>query len=235
MSPDRRIERGVGALFVLATLSSSIGFLLLDPVLDEADLLAGVAADETQVMFGALLLLVNCVAIVVISVLLYPVLAGRHEHLARLYPASRIVESVVLAMGVVGVLSLVSLSEDHLPTGPDTASADASADALLAIYEWGALLGILLFFGLAGLILNAVLYGSGLVPKWLAGWGLVGAALLLVEGVFESLGADGLEAMSLPIAVQEMVFAGWLMVRGFAATPVPDVDATPVRARQGVR
>ncbi|MFW2381392.1 MAG: DUF4386 domain-containing protein [Acidimicrobiales bacterium] len=226
MNLRRRIERGVGALFVLATLSSSVGFILLDPVLDDSDLLAGVAAEETQVMLGAFLLLVNSIAVVIIAVLLYPILKDHNAQLARLYPPSRIVESVVLVIGVVGVLSLVTLSEGYVPTDPDAAAFGASAESLLAVYDWGALLGILLFFGLAGLILNAVLFQSGLIPRWLAAWGLIGAALLLVEGAFESFGTDGLEALSIPIAVQEMVFAGWLIVRGFASTVTSDTAAS---------
>lgn len=228
MNRQRSIERITGALFVLATLSSSLGFILLDPVLDDSDLLAGIAAQDTLVMLGAFLLLTNAVAVVVISVLLLPILMKHNAHLARLYPASRIVESVVLVIGIVGLLSLVTLSEDYLPSGPDAAALRTSADSLLAIYDWGALLGILLFFGLAALILNAVLYESRLTPRWLAIWGLVGAALLLAEGAFESFGVDGLEVLSLPIAVQEMVFAGWLILRGFASTAAPD-GAAPGR------
>lgn len=221
----RSIERAVGALFVLATLSSSAGFILLDPVLDDSDLLAGVGADETRVMLGALLLLVNSIAVVVIAILLYPILRGHNAPLARLYPASRIVESVVLVIGVVGVLSLVTVSEHYVPTGPDAIALGASADSLLAVYDWSALLGILLFFGLAGLILNAVLYQSQLIPRWLSVWGLIGAALLLIEGAFEIFGTDGLEVLSIPIAVQEMVFAGWLIVRGFAPPVTLDTAA----------
>jgi hypothetical protein len=232
MKRQRSTERIIGALFVLATLSSSIGFILLDPVLDDSDLLAGVAADDTLVMLGAFLLLTNAVAVVVISVLLFPILMKHNAHLARLYPASRIVESVVLVIGVVGLLSLVTLSDDYLPSGSDAAAFRTSADSLLAIYDWGVLLGVLLFFGLAALILNAALYQSRLIPRWLAIWGLIGAALLLAEGAFESFGAEGLEVLSLPIAVQEMVFAGWLIIRGFASTVAPDDPATGRLASQ---
>jgi hypothetical protein len=226
MNRQRSIERIVGALFVLATLASSVGFILLDPVLDDSDLLASVGAHDTLVMLGAFLLLTDAVAVVVISVLLLPILMKHNAHLARLYPASRIVESVVLVIGVVGLLSLVTLSDDYLPSDADAAAFRTSADSLLAIYDWGALLGILLFFGLAALILNAVLYQSRLIPRWLAIWGLIGAALLLVEGAFESFGADSLGVLSIPIAVQEMVFAGWLILRGFASTAAPDDAAT---------
>ena len=211
----RRTERIVGALFVLATLSSSLGFILLEPVLDDTDVLAGVGASETRVILAAFLLLIDAIAVVVIPVLLYPTFKAHNPTLARLYPASRIVESVVLVIGVVGLLSVVSLSRDYVVGSPAAAGYLASSDALVAVYDWGALLGIMLFFALAGLLLNYLLYRTRLVPRWLAVWGLVGIALLLIEGSLEAFEVDDLDLMSLPFAVQEMVFAAWLIVKGF--------------------
>jgi len=121
----------------------------------------------------------------------------------------------VLVIGVVGLLSVVTLSRDYVEGSPDAASYLASSDALVAVYDWGALLGIMLFFALAGLLLNYLLYRTRLVPRWLAAWGLVGIALLLIEGSLETFNVDDLDLMSLPFAVQEMVFAVWLIVKGF--------------------
>lgn len=211
----RRTERIVGGLFILATVSSSLGFILLDAVLDDTDVLASVAASETRVILGAFLLLIDAIAVVVIPVLLYPTFKAHNPPLARLYPASRIVESVVLVIGVVGLLSVVTLSRDYIESSPDAAGYLASSDALVAVYDWGALLGIMLFFALAGLLLNYLLYRTRLVPRWLAVWGLLGIALLLIEGSLEVFEVDDLDLMSLPFAVQEMVFAVWLIVKGF--------------------
>ena len=74
----------------------------------------------------------------------------------------------------------------------------------------------MLFFALAGLLLNYLLYRARLVPRWLAAWGLIGIGLLLIEGALEAFDVENLEIMSLPFAVQEMVFAGWLIIRGFS-------------------
>ena len=215
MTETRRIERIVGSLFILATVSSSVGFVLLDPVLDGPDVLRSVAASNTKVILAAFLLLIDAVAVVVIPALLFPTFRKHNDHLARLYPASRIVESVVLVVGVVSLLSLVTLSKDYVEFSPDAATYRISGDALLAVYDWGVLLGILLFFSLAGLLLNYLLYRTRLVPRWLAAWGLIGVALLLIQGGFEAFDTENLSIMSLPFAVQEMVFAVWLIVKGF--------------------
>lgn len=218
MSNQRRIERIVGALFVLATVSSSLGFILLDPILDDNDLLGSVASNETQVIVAAFLLLIDAVAVVIIPVLLFPTFQKYDPNLARLYPSSRIVESVVLVIGIVGLLSLVTLSRDYVPTDAGAAGYETTAAGLLAIYDWGALLGIMFFFSLAGLLLNYLLYRTRLVPRWIAVWGLISVALLPIEGTFEAFDVDTLEIMSVPFAVQEMVFAAWLIVKGFTQT-----------------
>ena len=214
MVNTRRAERIAGALFILATVSSAIGFVLLDPVLDDPDVLASVAANETKVMLGALFLLIDAIAVVAIPVLLYPTFKKHNATLARLYPGSRIVESVVLVIGVVGLLAAVTLSQDYVEGSADAASYRVSGDALIAVYDWGVLLGIMLFFALAGLLLNYLLYRARLVPRWLAVWGLIGIALLLIEGALEAFDVDNLGIMSLPFAIQEMVFAVWLIVKG---------------------
>lgn len=220
----RRTEQIAGALFILATVTSALGFVLLEPVLDDADVLASVAANEARVVLGALLLLIDAIAVVVIPVLLYPIFKRHNAPLARLYPGSRIVESVVLVIGVVGLLAVVSLSRDYVEGSADAAIYQVSTDALLAVYEWGVLLGVMLFFALAGLLLNYLLYRARLVPRWLAVWGLIGIALLLVEGTLEAVDVDNLGIMSLPFAIQEMVFAVWLIVKGLNE-PVGAVDA----------
>ncbi len=223
----RRTERIAGTLFIVATVSSALGFILLDPVLDDPDVLASIAANETTVILGAFLLLIDAIAVVAIPALLYPTFKKHSAPLARLYPGSRIVESVVLVIGVVGLLATVTLSRAYVEGSADAASYRVSGDALVAVYEWGVLLGIMLFFALAGLLLNYLLYSARLVPRWLAIWGLIGIALLLIEGALEAFDADNLAIMSLPFAIQEMVFAVWLIVKGLNnSEPAGSLDAT---------
>ena len=210
--------RIVGALFIVATISSSLGFALVDSILDDQDVLAGVSSHETQILAAGFLLLVNAVAVVIIPFLLYPIFRRHNESLARLYPAARIVESVVLVIGIVGLLSLLTLSEGYEPALANAPSLQASSDALVAVYDWGVLLGVMFFFGLSALVLNSLLYQSQLVPRWLSVWGLLAAAVLMTEGFLEAFDIEGLSIMSAPIAVQEMVFAVWLIAKGFSPT-----------------
>jgi hypothetical protein len=72
---------------------------------------------------------------------------------------------------------------------------------------------------LGALTLNVVLYRSGLVPRWLSISGLVAAIGTLTYGLLGIFGVDtGLGSpymlLAMPIAFQEMVFAGYLIARG---------------------
>ena len=73
----------------------------------------------------------------------------------------------------------------------------------------------MIVFSLTALILNYLLYQSELIPRWLSGWGLIGATLLLAAGLLEIFGINLTDFINLPIALQEMVFAIWLIVKGF--------------------
>ena len=71
-----------------------------------------------------------------------------------------------------------------------------------------------------------VLYRSRLIPRWLSAWGLLGAALLVVSTVMSGLAQDfGFTTvntvLNIPIGLQEMVLAVWLIVRGFSQPPTP--------------
>ena len=85
-----------------------------------------------------------------------------------------------------------------------------------------------------------LLYRSRIVPRWIAVWGLVAivfyvaADLLAMYGV---IGADSTEqvAMFMPMAVQEMVLAVWMIARGFrpAAVSTMSERADDVDERTG--
>ena len=64
----------------------------------------------------------------------------------------------------------------------------------------------------------ALFYRSQLVPRWLSGWGIDGVLLMLcacLMALFSDNPITGYTLLVLPIAVQELVLAVWLLVKGF--------------------
>lgn len=229
MFTDKTTARIVGALFIVATVTAIVGGALVVPM-DGQDGLAEVADLRGQVVTGVLLEVVLALSVVGIGVMIFPVLRRRNEGLALGYAAARLLEAVLLLAASMSALVFVSLSRDHGTSGVD--SLPALADVVRSSREWTYLFGSMVLLGVGGLILYSLLLRSGLVPVWLSTWGLVGAGMILVRGVAEAYGVDlpvALQALlALPIALNEMVLAVWLIVRGF-----DDVDhaAEPTRQR----
>ena len=69
-------------------------------------------------------------------------------------------------------------------------------------------------FSIGALMFYYLLYKSKLVPQWLSGWGLIGAVLTLTLGVIAMFGMD-FQILWVPIGVQEMVLAIYLITKGF--------------------
>jgi hypothetical protein len=222
MDSDRKTGIVVGALFIVATAASILGSVALGSVLDGSDYLGNVAASESQVILAVLLFLVAASSAFATAFLLFPILRRHSEGLAAGYVGVRGFENVFYVVGTVGLLIMLTVSQNGVAGSPDLPLLGA---ALLALHDWSVLIGTLIFFGLGSLTLNYVLYQSSLVPRWLSLWGIVGAVLVFSYGLLGIFGVDtGLGSpymlLAMPIALQELVFAIWLIARGFSRPAV---------------
>jgi hypothetical protein len=219
MDTEKRTAQVVGALFIVATVASIAGSVVLGSVLEEADYLVGLADHAGQVILAVGLFLAAATSAFATSFLLFPILRRQSEGLAAGYVGLRAFENVFYVAGSIGLLVMLTVSQDDAvesAAAPDLALLGA---ALVAIQTWSVVLGTLIFFGLGCLVLNSVLFESHLVPRWLSIWGLLGAAGVLTYGVFGLLGfgtglGSPLMLLAMPLAAQEMVFAAWLLVKG---------------------
>ena len=216
MDSHRKTAIIVGILFITATVAYSLGVIFLDPILGGSDYLTKVSENENQVIIGAILVLIDAVAVAGIGIVIYPILKKHNETLALGYVGARIVESVLFIVNVIFILTPLTLSQEFVKAGaPDASYYLTLGTLLLAAGDWAFLLGFGLAFTLSALILNFVLYQSKLIPRWLSGWGFVGAVLIFAYYLLQFFSINQVEILFLPIAVQEMVFAVWLIVKGF--------------------
>jgi len=191
MNTNKKTAIIAGVLFITATATYMLGSGFLEPILNAPDYLINVSANQNQVLIGMLLELVNCVAVVGIPVMLFPIFKKHNEALALGYVGFRIIESVIVIVGSISLLSLLSLSQEFVKAGaPDASHFLTLGTLLLAARDWTILLGVNIVFPLDALILNYILYRSKLIPRWLSGWGLIGATLLLARGARCALVSD---------------------------------------------
>jgi hypothetical protein len=219
MSTHRKTAVIVGVLFIAATVTAVISLLVLGPILEGPDYLTGIAANKTLVTTAVIFELILAVSVIGIGVLMFPVLKNGNEGLALGYAAVRLIECIFIMLSSICLLSLLTLGE-QITAGSPAASNYQSAGALsLGVRDWSIVLGTFIFLGLGGLALNYLLYNSRLVPRWLSAWGLFGAGLILITGILCLFGLDPESStttiLALPIAVQEMVFAVWIISKGF--------------------
>lgn len=221
MFADKTIARIVGVLFIVASVAAIVGGSLLLP-LDEPDYLVETAASQGQIVSGVLIELILVLSVVAIAVMFYPVLKRQNEGLALGYVGARTLEGVLLLAASVTSLFVLSLSQDYGAAA--TTGVEPLGDTLLAMRDWTYLLGSLVVFGVTALLLNSLLYRSRFVPVWLSIWGLLGGALILAEGLIQVYGTElsGVTqgVFAAPIAIQEMVLAVWLIIKGFDTSHV---------------
>ncbi len=236
MNTYRKNAVTAGVFYIAATVASSITVIIMTSMLDDPDYLVRVAGNEFQVMMAALLMLIDVVAVVGISIVLYPILKKHIEALALGYAAARAIEGVLFTVYVIGILSLLTLSQEFVKAGaPDASYFQTGGAVLRAASDWAFALGLRLAFGVSALLLNYSLYRTRLVPRWLSAWGFVGAILVFAILLFEFFGITVLEISDILIAGQEMVFAVWLIVKGFnlsvIASESGSIDVTGTTSR----
>jgi hypothetical protein len=232
MNTHRKTAIIVGILFIIGTVAATLSIVFTEPILSDPDYLMKVSAHENHIIIGASFVLVMGVALAMVPVMMFPVLKKHHEPLALGYVVFRGgLETVTYLVNVLSLLLLIPLSQEYVQAGvPETSSFQALGRLLLATdFQISPLLKIV--FSLGALMLYAALYQSQLIPRWLSGWGFIGAALHLTAGVFvlfnwlTDVPALGL-LWDLPIAVQEMVMALWLIVKGFNVSALAAGSAT---------
>jgi len=217
---NRRAALITGVLFIVATAASLLGTAIEQPVLTGTVYLTRISEHLTRVSAGGLFEFVAAGTGAAIAVSLYPVLKRWSGSLALGAVVFRAIEAVMYSVGAVSLLSLLKVAQQFTNAAPaNRAWFQAIGDALLGARAEAILAGVFAF-GLGALMYYYVFYRSRLVPRWLSGWGIVAELLLLVaclSALFSRNPVTSYTILILPIAVQEMVLAVWLITRGFSS------------------
>ena len=232
MNPQT-LARVTGVLFLITYLTSIPAFFVFyAPVLKDPGYITG-AGPDTGVLLGAFLELLLIIANIGTAVALFPVLKRHNEVLALGYVTARIVESAFIAVGILSLVTVVTLRQHA--AGADAASLTVVGQALVAIHDWTFLLGPNFVVGVGnGLILGYMMYRSGLVPRPMALLGLIGGPLVCASGIAVLLGVleqGGVEQSlaAMPEFFWELSLGIYLTVKGFrpsAAASEPARTAT---------
>jgi hypothetical protein len=164
-------------------------------------------------------------ALAMVPVVMFPLFKEHNEALALGSVVFRgTLEAVCYIAIVVCWLLLLTLSQDYVKAGAADASYfQTSANLLQVASVWiGYILSIV--FSLGALMIYYLFFQTKLIPRWLSVWGLIGAVLYLAAALLGLFGSE-LGILEAPLALQEMVLAVWLIVKGFNSSAVAALSA----------
>jgi Domain of unknown function (DUF4386) len=183
------------------------------------------------VHLAAFMEVILALAGVATALALYPIVKRHNQSVALGFVTSRLLEAAMIVVGVVSLLTIVTLKHDSAgATGADAASLLTAGQTLVAFHNWTFVLGQSLMPGVNALLLGSLLYRSRLVPRIIPTVGLIGAPLLLVSvaatifGFWGQTSPMGMLAGFL-VALWELSLGVWLVVKGFTPAAITsDLD-----------
>ena len=219
---NRKAAVTAGVLFILATVASFVA-AAVTPVLTGADTLTRFSAHPNPVAAGALVYLVSFLAGAGIAIAMYPVMKGSNVGLALGSVVFRALEAVFYLVGLVCLLSLPALGRQLTSAGAaERTSLQAIDNALVSVRDQAALLAVFAFC-LGAFMYYTLFFRSRLIPRWLSVFGIVAIILMTAACVLALFSGNRITSyipLAAPIALQEMVLAVWLIVKGFNPSAV---------------
>jgi hypothetical protein len=230
---DRR-GRIFGLFFIGTFVFSIPAVFIYGPVL-KAHYVLGPGADSRVALaaFSEILLAICGIAT---AVVLYPIAKRVSQSVSLGYVASRTLESTVIVVGAISLLSVVTMRHAFGSVATaDAATFDTVGRSLVAIHDWTFLIGPAFCAGVGNGILGGYLmYRSGLVPRPWAVLGLVGGTLCFIASTARLFTTNGhTTALTGLLTAPEIVWEAFLGIyctfKGFRASPI--LDDRPLAAR----
>ncbi|HTN81309.1 MAG TPA: DUF4386 domain-containing protein [Acidimicrobiales bacterium] len=223
MDRNRKIALAAGALYIATFVTSIPAVGLYHTALHDPAFLTGTGSTGS-VALGAWLEVLCAVTGIGTAVALYPIVKRASSCRAVGFVASRTLEAAMIFVGILSVLSIVTLRSD-VAAGTDPATLTGSWHSLVAVHDWTFLMGPGFMPALNAMFLATVLYRTRLVPRIIPTVGLIGAPLLFLSSTVTLFG--GWEQLSrpaallaFPIAAWEFSVGMWMLVKGFNSSPV---------------
>jgi hypothetical protein len=230
----RKIAIIAGVFFWMTEITAVAGLLLYQGAMHEVNFILGGSSGDNRVLLGAFLEALLALANIGTAVTLFPIVRRQSEGLALGYVAGRVVESMIIIVGIISMVTLVRMRQDVAgAAGASAISLVVAGKTLMAIHDWTFLFGPDLVLGVNSLVLAYLMYRSALVPRAIATLGLVGgplvsfAAVLVLFGIFKQYSSIP-TMLAAPVFLWEVSLATWMIAKGFKPSALVSLDSRNV-------
>ena len=204
-----------GILFITATAAGLMSAILLGSTLEENDYLNKVASNANQIYLVAFFELVMAFAVAGIAISMYPILKKYNSGMALGAVGFRVLEGALFLVGTMFLLLLLTVSTEFVDAGTNDAYFQTLGVIFKSNLPW-TIGGI--SFTLGALLYYLLFYQTKIIPRWLSLFGLIAVVFAFTSYIMQFFGANlgDFEALlHLPMLIQEMVFAVWLIIKGY--------------------
>lgn len=218
MDADRWISILIGVLYLFVFIA---GILSVAKAVDDADYLTESASNSKQIYRAVFFQFLMAIFYSGIAILLYPVLKVYNEGLALGFLIFRMIAVLFVLIGTITLLLILKLSQTFVKgNSPSVSHYQVIGDLLKTARDLLNHVGMIIALCMGGIILNILLIQSGLIPIWLSVWGILGAVIAILASILVmtkqvQIISPAYIILNIPIALQEIVFAGWLIFVGF--------------------
>lgn len=218
MSRHRKTAILVGILSLFGMIAGGFSAVI---VIESPDYLLKAAENEMQVLSGAFFQLLMIPVYVGIPLLLYPVLKKQYEGAALGFIGFRVIAAAFHFIGVCLLPLFILLSREFIQAGaPDVSYFQTIGELLRVGRDLINHVGMIVASSFGVLLYYFILFRTKLVPRWLSGWGLLGTLIGIAASILVLFDIVGVVTkvymgMMVPIALQELTLAIWLIFKGF--------------------
>jgi hypothetical protein len=232
MNSMRKVALAGGLLYLLTFAASIPQLKLFSTIVHDPEGFITGHGSNAALLWGSWFEVITALAGIGTAVALYPVTRRISKSAAIGFVTSRVVEAGLIIVGVVSMLTVVTMRADL--AGATGARADAlrvTGHALVQMRQWTFLLGPGLMAGVNGLFLGYMMYRSRLVPRIIPTIGLIGAPLILASSTATMFGlwdqvSRPAAVLALPVAAWEFSLGMWLTFKGFKPAALTFLQAS---------
>lgn len=218
MEAANRVGRIIGVLILMQMLGSGlVNGVLETPLFGSPGFLVSAAPHARQIGLAAVLGLITEAMWLGIAIAAFTSIHERTQRLALWFVALSVVILAAAIVESIGVMSMVSLSEAYAKAGAVEREQLQTVRVVVASSRNWAHFMARLIDGGALFVFYAVLYRCALVPRALAGFGLIAAVLMVTAVGMPMFGHDVVFPMLAPMGVSQLLLALWLIAKGFSS------------------